>query len=61
MGAPRASQPLIRNAIQAAQECGVRVGEIIIESDGAIRIVAHSDAKEIPSGPTPIKWGAQQG
>ena len=47
MGAPRASQAVIRNAIQAAQECGVTVGVVEVGSDGSVRIVAQN-------GPIPI-------
>jgi hypothetical protein len=58
MGAPRATQPVIRNAILAAQECGVVVGEIVVEKDGAVRIIAHKENDELQSDPVPLKWGA---
>lgn len=55
MSQPKATQAVVKNAILAAQACGVIVGEIIVGSDGTVKIVAESVArgyekKEQPSG-----------
>ena len=40
MSAARASIAVIRNAIQAAQDCGVPIGAVEVLRDGSVRILA---------------------
>jgi uncharacterized protein GlcG (DUF336 family) len=57
MPAPRATQAVIRNAIQAAQDCGVAIGAVEVAKDGTVRIVAKKDGTELLSPDAPPKWG----
>lgn len=42
MPAARLSEAVIRNAIKAAQACGVIIGQIEVTADGGIKIIAES-------------------
>lgn len=63
MPAPRATEAVIRNAIKAAQACNVAIGEVIVEKDGTVRIVAASATNIIPfegAVTEPRKFGQQR-
>jgi hypothetical protein len=49
--AAKLTKPVIINAIQATQECGVSIGEVIVEKDGTLRIVALEAMPPVPSKP----------
>jgi hypothetical protein len=51
VAAPKLTKPVIMNVIQAAQECGVSIGEVIVEKDGTLRIVALAAMPPVPSEP----------
>lgn len=55
MSQPRATQAVVRNAIKAAQACGVEIREIIVGSDGTVKIVAMKAIEPLPS---PTEGGA---
>lgn len=60
MPAPKLTKPVIVNAIQAAQECGVNIGEVIVEKDGTLRIVALAAVPPMTSKlpePEPRRFG----
>lgn len=56
MGQPRATTAVIRNAIKAAQECGIDVGVVEVSNDGAVRILAQRVDDGLPSPESPPKW-----
>ena len=43
MPAPRPSRAVIRNAIEAAQACGLPIEAVEITRDGSVRILATAD------------------
>lgn len=49
MPAARPSQAVIRNAIKAAQLCGMDIGAIEVTPDGGVRIVAASTGTPLTS------------
>jgi hypothetical protein len=49
MARPRLSQAVIRNAILAAQECGLPIGAIDLTPDGGARILVRDGAAPLSS------------
>lgn len=56
MPAARPSRSVIRNAIQAAQDCGLTVAEVIPCADGSVRIVAAQEDERLPSRGGDQEW-----
>lgn len=50
MPAARPSAAVIRNAIQAAQDCGLPIGAVEITRDGSVRILATVPGAALRSG-----------
>lgn len=50
MPAPRPSQPVIRNALEAAKDSGMTVQAIEITRDGTLRIVVAGTDATLSSG-----------
>jgi len=42
MPAARASEAVIRNAINAAKACGIAIGAVEIGKDGTVKIIAEA-------------------
>lgn len=49
MPAPRPSRAVIRNAIEAAQACGLPIGAVEITRDGSVRILASAESPSVSS------------
>ena len=45
MPAPRATEAVIKNAINAAKACGIAIGAVEVGKDGTVRIVAEAVAQ----------------
>ena len=56
MPAPRASEAVIRNAINAAKACGIVVGVVEVAKDGSVRIIAAKAGEDYQKAKPKYEW-----
>ncbi|WP_299558644.1 hypothetical protein [uncultured Sulfitobacter sp.] len=56
MPAARASQAVIKNAINAAKECGIAIGAVEIGKDGSVKIIAESVVQGYQTQEPKCEW-----
>lgn len=56
MPAARASEAVIKNAINAAKACGIKVGAVEIGKDGSVKIIAEDCIKGYQNAEPVNEW-----
>tara|TARA_R110002020_G_scaffold474099_3_gene704535 strand:+ start:6469 stop:6639 length:171 start_codon:yes stop_codon:yes gene_type:complete len=56
MPAARASEAVIRNAINAAKACGIAIGAVEVGKDGTVKIIAEAVAQSYQGEKPKNEW-----